>query len=361
MTYYVIGTMSGSSLDGLDLVHATITLANGKWQYEILHTHYVPYEQELKNTLSKCSQLSGFELIKLDRSFGKFIAEEINQFIKKYDLTYNIHLIGHHGHTVFHEPELGFTYQLGSGAEVAAITGFPTVTHLRDMDVALSGSGAPIIPITDQLLLPGYQAYINLGGICNITYIADHQFHARDITFCNQLLNYFAKKADLDYDDLGNLASQGQVSISGLNALNDLEYLTDQHRQSLSNQEINKWIQVIDNLDYKDALSTIIEHISDQIIIHCMNHFDPRMEQKILITGGGAHNEYLISTLKNKAQKRGLLIDWDLPNRNLIDYKEALGMAFMAVLRWREENNIDSTWSGATRNSIGGALWMGAH
>lgn len=361
MTYYVIGTMSGSSLDGLDLVHASITFTNGKWQFEILNTHYVPYDDSLIKNLKEATELTGFELIKLDRSFGKFIATEINQFIENNDLTYNVHLIGHHGHTLFHSPEQGLTFQLGIGAEVAAITGYPTVTHLRDMDIALNGSGAPIIPITDQLLFPGYDAYINLGGICNITYKDKDQFKAKDLTFCNQLLNYIAQKEDLSYDHEGKLASIGKVDIDALEKLNQIALSLNNTTQSLSNQQIDSWIETIDNLNNTDALSTSSEHIALQIINHCLNCFDPRIEQKILVTGGGAHNIYLVERLKSLSKEKGLFIHWELPSKEIIDFKEALGMAFMAVLRWREEDNVYSSWSGAQRNSIGGALWMGAH
>lgn len=361
MTYYVLGTMSGSSLDGLDLVHATITLAAGKWQYEILNKKHIVYSDEWEQALKNAPQMSGKELIQLDRSYGKWVAEQINSFIEEHDFTYNLHLIGHHGHTVFHEPKAGFTYQIGTGAEVAAITGYPTVTHLRDMNVSLGGEGAPIIPIVDTLLFAGYQAYLNFGGICNMTIQDEEKWKAKDLTFCNQLLNHFAKALGDDYDKNGHWAQEGMIHQETLDKINDLPYFQQKDSDSLSNEQFSEWLQVFEGLDPKDALATVVEHVAIKATDYLNAHLDPRMEQKVMMTGGGAFNNYLIERLKSISEEKGLTIDWFLPDPVLIDYKEALGMAFIAILRWREENNVLSEYSGAERDSIGGALWMGKH
>lgn len=361
MTYYVLGTMSGSSLDGLDIVHASISLNGGKWEFEINHSEKCNYTEDWYNKLKNAANLSAFDLIQLDRAYATWVAEQINAFVQKHDLVYNIHLIGHHGHTVFHAPDKGFTFQLGSGAEIAAITGYPTVTNLRDMDVALGGQGAPIIPLVEKHLFPAYAAYINLGGICNISLAKENTIQAHDITFCNQLLNHFAEKKGLQMDTDGALAANGSVDKEALKALRTISYLQEKGSKSLSNAALNTWLQHIDHLSVEDALATAVKHICETVVQNLSMHLDPRLEQRVLLSGGGAKNKYLIETLQTCIQEQQENIELIIPEEEIIDYKEALGMAFLAILRWREENTVEAINSGASRDSIGGALWMGSH
>lgn len=361
MTYYVLGTMSGSSLDGLDLIHANISLNGGKWEFEINHTESITYTQDWKNKLKNAANLQGFDLIHLDREYAKWVAEQINTFVQKLDLVYNIHLIGHHGHTVFHAPDKGFTFQLGSGAEIAAITGYPTVTNLRDMDVALGGQGAPIIPMVEKHLFPGYAAYINLGGICNMSLVKKNEIQAYDLSFCNQLLNYFAEKKALEMDKGGALAADGEINQEALNALRAIPYLQEDGCKSLSNSALNTWLQHLEHLSIEDALATSVQHICETIIQNLSVHLDPRMEQRVLLSGGGTKNSFLVNTLQAAIKEQQENIEFIIPEEEIIDYKEALGMAFLAVLRWREEDTVEAINSGASRDSIGGALWLGSH
>src|SRR5690554_5703803 len=353
MTYYVIGLMSGSSLDGLDILHTSITYVSGKWEYEILHQECVRFNPEMKNNLRNAALLSVPDFLRLDTAFAKFSAEEVNRFIEKHDLTYKIHLISSHGHTVWHEPSTGVSTQIGDGATIAALTGYPTVSDLRNMDVALGGQGAPIVPVADRLLFSEYDYCLNLGGIANIT-INSTDLVAFDICPANQILNFFAEKKGLEFDDHGEIAKTGQVNEAILKELNRLEFYKKTDTKSLDNQFAKEnIIPLLESESTENALATAVKHIAFQIKNSISAFHDPRSEGKMLITGGGALNSFLIQQIEQALDEEGLKIELTIPEDELVYQKESLAMALIGVLRWREEPNVFNSVSGAKRNSIG--------
>lgn len=357
MVYYVIGTMSGSSLDGLDIVYCTIEEIAGKWRYQIQNSECISFHENWKNTLSVCTQLSAKELLQAHSDFGHWMGKEILQFIEKNNLQHKVHLIASHGHTVFHEPNQKMTFQLGDGAAIAAVNRLPVVSDLRNMDVALGGQGAPIVPIGEKLFWNEYDYFLNIGGICNIT-ISENEIHqAFDVCPANRVLNLLSNELGKPYDHFGEDAARGKLNQDLLDELNDLEYYQKQYPKSLSNEfgtlTIFEKIQHY-TCSIQDKLNTFCEHIAQQITEVCKQHTELK---KMLITGGGAYNEYLISRIQFYLAKKN--IEVVIPENNLIEYKEALIMALIGVLRWREQHNVMHHVTGAERDSVGGALWMG--
>lgn len=363
MVYRVIGTMSGSSLDGLDIAFVELQQVSGKWTHQLRNAACYGYTKEWTERLSKATSLNGYEYQLLDTDYGNYCGELINQFIEENNLQYQVQLIASHGHTTFHAPAKKFTSQLGNGAAIAAATGVNVVNNLRAMDVALGGQGAPIVPVGEKMLLGNYLYYLNLGGIANISLNHEVKYVAFDVCPANKVLNLLAKEKDKGFDEGGLIAESGNINKSLLEMLDEFEYYGMPYPKSLSNDFGTDVIYpVIRNSGGKveDKLRTYVEHICRQIALSVeklQGDFRLSGDQKMLATGGGANNTFLVERLKDTLSFLG--VDIILPDADLINFKEAIVMALIGVLRWREENNIFASVTGASRDSIGGSVWIG--
>lgn len=351
--------MSGSSMDGLDIVYCTLQEIGGKWSYQINESACIEFSHDWKNKLQHITTVSAKELLLTHASFGQWMGSAIKDFITAYNLEHKVHLITSHGHTVFHEPASGMTFQMGDGAAIAAITRLPVVSDLRNMDVALGGQGAPIVPIGEKLLWSEYHYFLNLGGISNITFGGADEHVAFDVCPANRVLNLLSNELGKSFDEDGMEASLGKLNQDLLYELNDLDYYKRPFPKSLANEfgsdVIFSIIQKYD-IPVQDRLCTFCEHIALQVLNVChQSHID--IPAKMLITGGGALNKYLVGRIKALLAEKN--IEVEIPDTVLIQNKEALIMALIGVLRWREEVNTLNSVTGAKRSSVGGALWMG--
>lgn len=355
--------MSGSSLDGLDICFVEFDEIGGKWTYEIKESACLPFSTGWNAGLQSATQLNARDYMRLHTAFGHYIGEQVNLFIEGNNLQHRVQLIVSHGHTTFHEPAEKMTGQIGDGAAIAAVTGINVVSDLRAMDIALGGQGAPIVPIGEKLLLGDYDFFLNLGGIANISYAGNGAFTAFDICPANRVLNMLVQEMGHDYDDGGGFAASGSVDEKLLAALNSQPFYAWLPPKSLANSYGTDIIYpLVKNagLSVPDALRTVVEHIAVQIrnAVENINQGEVSPEkQNLLITGGGAFNEFLVSRIA--ALLEPLHIAVEVPDATLVNFKEALVMALIGVLRWREENNILHTVTGASRSSIGGAVWIG--
>lgn len=360
MVYRAIGIMSGSSLDGLDIAFVEFLENGGKWSYEILNADCLEYSNEWVDRLKNATTLNALDYQLLHTAYGKYIGEQVNSFIEQNNLHYKVALVASHGHTTFHLPQQGMTAQLGDGAAIAATTRLPVVADLRAMDVAFGGQGAPIVPIGEKLLLSGYRYFLNIGGIANITFNAE-AYTAFDICAANRVLNMLANDAGKEYDAGGEMARSGKLMDALLEELNTLDYYKQSAPKSLANSfGIDTVYPIVKKYDapVQDQLHTYVEHIALQIANSIKaNNITKADEQQMLVTGGGAFNTYLIERLQEQLNE--LKIKVIVPDDNLVKYKEALIMALIGVLRWRERYNVLSSVTGAARDSVGGALWLG--
>ncbi|MBC9933914.1 anhydro-N-acetylmuramic acid kinase [Chitinophaga qingshengii] len=361
MVYNVIGTMSGSSLDGLDIVFAELTEIRGQWTYVIKASESLPYEPEWVERLAAATTLPAREYLLLHTAYGHYAGQRILSFIEKNELDHKVHFIASHGHTTFHLPGEKMTAQLGDGAAMAAVTKLPVITDLRAVDVALGGQGAPIVPIGEKYLLGGYQFWLNLGGIANISAQLPEGFVAFDICPANRVLNELAQQLNKPYDDGGALAAGG-VSDAGLLAqLNALPYYQQPWPKSLANDfgtgTVLPMIQAL-RISVQGKLRTYTEHIAAQITQAAgqLKAAMPEGPAKLLITGGGAFNTFLADTIRRQLEPLG--IEVEVPDEQTVAFKEALVMALIGALRWRQEINVLSSVTGAERDSINGALWI---
>jgi len=376
MVYRAIGLMSGSSLDGLDIVFAEINENGGKWTYEIKQADCYCYPSAWVKRLKEATSLTALEYQLLHIEYGHYLGEQVNRFIEEHQLHYQVALVASHGHTTFHIPAKKMTAQLGDGSAIAATTQLPVVSDLRSLDIAFGGQGAPIVPIGEKLLLGDYNYFLNIGGIANIAGSAKPPLAGWGFDVCaaNRVLNMLAADAGQEYDEGGQMAAKGTTDSALLQKLNALDYYKLSSPKSLANDFGTDTVYPLIKaaaISIPDALRTYTEHIAIQIkdAISTGGNLKPNsapgdtnlseevLPGKLLCTGGGAFNNFLIECITG--QLRELNIDVIIPEEKLVKYKEALVMALLGVLRWREEANVLSSVTGAKRDSVGGAMWMG--
>lgn len=357
MIYKAIGLMSGSSLDGLDIAFVELTETGGKWSYEILNAECTAYDDEWREQLRTADMLSSRDYQLLHTAYGHYIGNQVNAFISKYQLAHKVHLIASHGHTTFHLPQQKMTAQLGDGAAIAAETGINVVSDLRNLDVALGGQGAPIVPIGEKLLFAGYDYFLNIGGIANISINDNGGYVAFDVCAANRVLNMLVAEKGLPFDEGGKLAAAGKIDATLLVQLNALDYYGKPYPKSLANSfavDIVYPLIKTARISTEDGLRTYTEHIAVQVQNAVAQSSQPK---PMLVTGGGALNNFLIERLSTLLAVKQLTVQ--VPDTKTVEYKEAVIMALIGILRWREEENVLSTVTGAKRNSVGGALWIG--
>jgi anhydro-N-acetylmuramic acid kinase len=252
------------------------------------------------------------------------------------------------------------TAQIGSGAAISAVTGIPVVSDLRTVDVALGGQGAPMVPIGERLLWPDVPMFLNIGGIANLSVNTSAGYLAYDVCPANRMLNRLAMQNGKAYDEGGRMAAAGKINEKILAGLNDLPYYSMRYPKSLDNafgDEVVYPLLISDrHSSTEDMLATYTEHIAVQIAAEVDKHLPDLSASSIMVTGGGALNDFLLSRLQEHLAP--MRVQVDQPDPVIVQYKEALVMALLGVLRWREETTALSSVTGATRNSIGGALWI---
>ena len=344
-TYYAIGLMSGTSLDGLDLCYSKFTNNGAHWDFEILECETLPYSSVWENNLKTALQMPSEKLLALHSEFGYYLGEKTQEFILKNKIT-KLDLIASHGHTVFHQPQHKFTLQIGDGRAINIKTGHPVVYDFRSQDVLLEGNGAPLVPIGDELLFSEFDACLNLGGFSNISLKRNGKRIAFDIGPVNIILNEMAQKTGQKYDENGDLARTGFVDYELLNTLNALQFYSKKAPKSLGIEWVTQHIlPLIKDQKSEDLLATFTEHSAVQIA----NVFKEFEIKNVLITGGGAYNGYLIEKIKAKTRT-----EIQIPQKEIIEYKEALIFAFMGVLRSLNLNNVLSSATGSLKDHSSG-------
>lgn len=340
-------------MDGVDLVHSTFEKNGDKWKYTVNAYSTVEYDEIWRLRLSKLRTQSAYNFVRTDRYFGEYIGILVNEFNRQNNLKTD--LISSHGHTIFHQPENNLTTQIGDGNAIYAITGIPTVTNFRAIDVILGGQGAPLVGIGDELLFAEYDMCLNLGGFANISANVSGKRIAYDICPANIILNRIAREFDIEYDEDGKIAEQGKVDYDLLAELNKVEYYKLPYPKSLGREWINQsfWNIVRESkIDKKDKIKTLVDHIAGQVCenIEQLSNGN-NAEAKVLVTGGGAHNPVLIDFIKNGTDAQIVV-----PDNTTIDYKEAIVFGLMGILRVQNKVNVKSSFTGASADSVSGTL-----
>lgn len=344
-----LGLMSGTSLDGLDLCLTKFTKQNEKWKYEILQADTATYPEDLKKSLGTIQTGTAAEYARLHSDYGLYLGQQVRWFVEKYGV--KPQLVASHGHSIFHQPAVRLTSQIGSGAGIAAEGGIPVVCDFRTTDVALHGQGAPLVPIGDRYLFSEYDYCLNLGGFSNISSEQpDGTRKAYDITAVNYVFNHFMRTIGLDYDKDGLRARSGKVHETTLYALNNLPFYKKSGPKSLGREWVEEEVLPLIHsfgLSLEDALATHCEHVALQTARHI------RAGARVLVTGGGAYNVYLMERMAAVAPQ----VTYHIPDALTIDFKEALIFAFLGVLYVSNIPNCLSSVTGSIHDNIGGALY----
>ena len=342
-----IGLMSGSSLDGLDIALVRFTEVNEKYRFQILEAETLPYPDAWKKQLSEAFHKQPSELTELDKAYGQYLGEQVLAFAQKHNAAPDF--VASHGHTIFHKPEEHYTLQIGDGQALADACGFLVINDFRSEDVSKGGQGAPLVPIGDQLLFSDYEICLNIGGIANVSYDENGKRIAYDICIANQALNYLAQRKGLDYDRDGNLAQSGKVDMDLLKKLNKHPFYGQMPPKSLGREFFETYQKdLLKDISVEDLLATFTEHIALQIALG-VSHLP---KGRILVTGGGARNKFLMERLQARSSHEVVVTD-----KMIIDYKEALVFAFLGLLRMGGKTNVLASVTGAESDSCSGKIW----
>lgn len=353
--YRILGMMSGTSLDGLDLALVELTRAANTWTYRLLATEALSYEPGLRRRLEDAIQIPAADLLAFHAEYGTWLGQQAKAFLAKTGLQADA--VASHGHTVHHRPERGFTFQLGSPQHLALACELPVVGDFRSLDVALGGQGAPLVPIGDRLLFGAYDFCLNLGGISNISLEQGGRRIAFDIGIANMLLNHVSRTNGKEYDAGGEMARSGNLLPDLLQALDALPY----YRQPFPKSTGYEWFvaSILPLLQAHaaspaDHLRTGVEHIAGQIAgqVGTLSGTGPA---RVLVTGGGAFNTYLMELLRQKSGER---VQWFVPDAELVGFKEALVFALLGALRLESETNVLASVTGASRDSCSGVVYL---
>lgn len=350
--YRILGLMSGTSLDGLDIACVEFSSVR-RWMFKVIAAETIPYSPKWESRLALAHTLPAEELLALHSAYGKFLGEACVDFVRKKKIR-QVDAIASHGHTVFHQPERRFTFQLGDGNAIHAATELPVICDFRSLDIQLGGEGAPLVPVGDRLLFASADICLNLGGIANLSLERKGKRRAYDICFCNMALNYLMKEAGKDFDNGGRLAAKGAVVPSLAEALAAAYTHVRKKRKSLGREFFTSSIQPLLNqqhISLKDRLRTVCESVADEIDLAIPS--DGRGLQ-MLTTGGGAWNRFLVDVIRGRLQGKATVV---LPPREIIDFKEAIIFALLGVLRLRGETNVLSSVTRSRRDSSSGALF----
>lgn len=338
----VLGMMSGTSLDGLDLCAVRFEEVESKITYRILAAETLAFTSFWTDQLQKAAQQSAIDLLALHASFGRWLGEEAKRFMHRHGLS--IDLVSSHGHTIFHQPNKGLSFQLGDGQHLAAAAGLEVVADFRQLDVAMGGQGAPLMPLPDKLLFPEYSRFLNLGGIANLSIQKSDATLGYDICAFNQVFNHYANKLGKPYDEGGKIAASGQVHFSLVKELDQLPYFQKEGPKSLGREEVEAWyLPLLNSLSEQDALATMAQHAINQLS-KVLGSAEP-----ILVTGGGAYNQHVLNNL------RGVIAH--VPTPEVVEFKEALGFALLGWLRYHGRTGALSTVTGAEKDHLAGVLF----
>ncbi len=340
--------MSGTSLDGVDLAEIYFSEQSEKITFEIGKTQTAPYSTEWIKKLKNAINYSEKELKVLNSEYTALLGNIIKTFIEQNKIE-AVDAVASHGHTILHQPQNGFTLQVGNLPELAQITNQRIVCDFRVQDVALGGQGAPLVPIGDRILFSEYDYCLNLGGFSNISFEENGERIAYDISPVNTVLNFYAHKLGMEYDDKGRISRSGIFNHELFEKLNSLNFYHKKHPKSLGFEFVKEVIfPITENYEITEVLRTFTEHIAFQI-----SKNSKHKNSKLLITGGGAYNEFLIEQIQHYLPEKKIVI----PEKKIIEYKEALIFALLGYLKLQNRINVLASVTGAKHNHSSGIIY----
>lgn len=342
--------MSGTSLDGVDLAHVVFTVSKGKWSFEIFENETVPYSEDWISRLKSAVDFDENKLQELNSDYTLLLGNSIADFISKNKIQ-NLDAVCSHGHTILHQPHNRLTLQIGNLPEIAILTKQKVVCDFRVEDVKLGGQGAPLVPIGDRILFSDFDYCLNLGGFSNVSFEQDGNRIAFDISAVNTVLNFYANRLGSDYDDKGKISQSGNLNAELLNALNALDFYKKPFPKSLGFEYVKQIIlPLMESFEIptEDKMHTFTQHIAIQIAAAL-----PKKSGRLLITGGGAYNDFLIEKIQSNLPEMQIII----PENKILEFKEALIFGLLGVLKLRNETNVLASVTGSKHDHSSGKIY----
>tara|TARA_B110000977_G_scaffold197070_1_gene278770 strand:- start:178 stop:1215 length:1038 start_codon:yes stop_codon:yes gene_type:complete len=342
--------MSGTSLDGLDIAYCSFTYKTS-WCYKIIAFKTVSYSDSYREKLRNATSLSTQQLSEFSTEFGSFMAQKVAYFINENSIV-KMDLIASHGHTVFHQPDKGITLQIGKPKPLYDQFSVPVVYDFRVQDVKLGGQGAPLVPFVDQVLFGEFNACLNLGGFSNISFDLEGRRVAFDICPVNIVLNLWANKVELEYDNEGVLARSGVIDQQLLEQLNGLNYYKTTCPKSLGWEWVEQFVLPLlirSKVSIANVLRTYTEHAAQQMA-HSLSQYQI---QTVLLTGGGVYNSFLLERMQALVSSTSFQIE-----PNIVNSKEAMAFAFLGLKRLLNQINVLSSVTGSVKDHCSGRLYL---
>ena len=372
----VIGLMSGTSLDGLDISLSQIYYAADKFSIKPLHFKTYLYDNQLKEEILKCLDLSRSKLDEIsDINFklGNYFSLKVLEFINEFKIE-NVDLIGSHGQTFYHnikDGQVTSTLQLSDGSVIAQKTGITTVADFRPADIAVNGQGAPLVPFFDKCFFPNNGKDIvlqNIGGISNSSFLSPNseEVIAFDNGPGNMIIDYIMKiisNNQQHYDNNGEIALSGNINQQFLSFLLDHKYFEMKPPKSTGRElfgdhyskEIYNKAQELFISD-KDLITTVTYFVS-KTIADSYKKFLPQIPDEVIISGGGARNSAIKKFLKEE------LPDTKINTTNKYnldsDAKESVAFALLAYCTVFGINNNLKSATGADKDIVMGKICPG--
>ena len=370
----IIGMMSGTSLDGVDLVYVEFQKIDNQIKHQLINSYSRSYPKDLKTKVLAVSnkEKSNVQTIcAMNFELGNFYGETVINFMETHGLTYNdVDYISNHGQTIWHNPfnMEGYhssTLQIGESSVIAALTNVAVIDNFRVMDMALGGQGAPLIPYSEYLIYSSNSENIclqNIGGIGNITYLKKNGSIEDVVAFdtgpgnmlIDQAMNHFYKKA---FDSNGDIAKKGKLIAELFDFMKDDDYYQLPYPKSTGREKYSSeyFFQLLLLVDFKkysqeDFVYTLTYFTAYTICLGLK--FFPKTD-KLVIAGGGVYNKTLISMIKNLTEMP-VYIQEDLGFDS--QYKEALGFAFLGFACVNGLSGNIKNVTGAKRSAILGKI-----
>lgn len=361
-TYQVLGLMSGSSLDGLDIAFCEFNLESENISsWEILQAETLPFSEMWQSRLAHLPAQNALTYAQSHAYFGHYMGQLVNSFLEKHKIEPDF--IASHGHTIFHFPDKRMTAQIGDGAALAATTGYTVISDFRTQDIAIDGEGTPLAPAADKYLFEGYDFYLNIGGIANISCEANGKMIAFDIGGANQIFNRLANLVNLEYDEDGKLAASGKIENELLQQINSIDYFSQKYPKSLDNQWVGHHMIkpfLAFPASIENRLRTGCEQLAEQTVLSVLQIIEKeglnKESYRMLATGGGVFNLFLIQRMQELFSEK-INLEIVIPKKEIVQFKEAALMALLGVLRMENIPNCLASVTGAKRDTIGGAIY----
>ena len=360
--FYSLGLMSGTSMDGID---ASIIKSDGEQFLEVIDDIYLEYNEqirsELKKTIDSCFSKEEFgkmatSISDLGRKITLKHAEVCDLIIKK-NRNIKIDIIGFHGQTILHKPQEGYSIQIGNSDLLSKLTKTIVVSNFRENDILNGGEGAPLAPLYHQLILLKIKsslpsAVINIGGISNVTYLGEkNKIISFDVGPGNYLIDQWVKiNSKMKFDNEGFLAKAGKLNENILKKFLSNPYYKKNSPKSLDVKDFN--LSDLNKLSFEDGCTTL-SMLTVKTICMAINNFK-KMPNKILISGGGRKNNFIIKNIKNIVKSPIYLIDEFNFNG---DFIESQAFAYLAIRSYMKKFITFPSTTGVTKPCLGGIIF----